>query len=115
MIHSKRSHEGWLSIDHTASPGTGPLTGNPIVAQLHVPIVPEGKQLEASLITCAHCQRGVILNPQRRHDREWCSGCDHYLCDNCGLVRKIDGMCRSMKVLIDRLQEQAFRDERTHA
>ena len=74
-----------------------------------MPVVPEGKKLEANIITCAHCQRGVILNPQRSHDREWCWGCNHYLCDNCGLVRKIDGQCRSMKVLFDRLQEYAFK------
>ena len=108
MIHTKRSHEGYLLIDHTASPGTGSLAARTETVAKNVPIVPEGTKLEASIITCAHCQRGVILNPQRSHVREWCWGCNHYLCDNCGLVRKIDGQCRSMKALFDRLQEQAY-------
>ena len=108
MIHTKRSHEGYLLIDHTASPGTGSLAAIPSTTRKNVPIVPEGKKLEANIITCAHCQRGVILNPQRSHDREWCWGCNHYLCDNCGLVRKIDGQCHNMQQLLDKLQEQAF-------
>ena len=111
MIHTKRSHEGWLLIDHTASPGTGGLYAQAIRKDKDIPIVPEGKRLEVSIITCAHCQRGVILNPQRSHDREWCWGCNHYLCDGCGLIRKIDGMCRSMKALMDKLQEQIFQKE----
>ena len=112
MIHSKRSYEGYLLIDHTASPGTGGLAADQVVRHREVPVVPEGTKLEASIVTCAHCQRGVILNPQRGHSREWCSGCDHYICDNCGLIRKIDGMCRSMRQLLDRLQEKAFQDAR---
>ena len=112
-MQSKRSHEGYLLIDHTASPGTGSLAASPFVRQKRAPIVPEGKRLEAAILTCSHCQRGVILNPQRGHSREWCSGCDHYICDNCGLIRKIDGMCRSMRVLLDRLQEKAFQDARS--
>lgn len=112
VVHSKRSHEGYLLIDHAASPGTGSLAAVPSARQKHVPIVPEGTILEASIITCAHCQRGIILNPQRGHSREWCSGCDHYICDNCGLIRRIDGMCRSMRQLLDRLQERAFQNAR---
>ena len=109
-MKSKRSHEGYLLIDHTASPGT--TTALAHGAGKVVPVVPEGTKLEASIITCAHCQRGVILNPQRSHDREWCWGCNHYLCDNCGLIRKIDGQCRSMRALLDRLQELAFQTAR---
>ncbi len=111
MIHTKRSQEGYLLIDHTASPGTGSLAANRFVARKDVPIVPEGTKLEASIITCAHCQRGVILNPQRSHAREWCWGCNHYLCDNCALVRKIDGQCRSMRDLLNKLQERFFQKE----
>lgn len=111
MIHTKRSQEGYLIIDHTASPGTGNLAASRDVSAKKVPIVPEGTRLEASIITCAHCQCGVILNPQRSHEREWCWGCNHYLCDNCGLVRKVDGMCRSFRVLLDKLQEKLFKKE----
>ena len=107
-MQSKRRHEGYVIIDNRASPG---VTKEFVASSAKRALpVGEGKVLEASTITCAHCQRGVILNPQRSHDREWCSKCDHYLCDNCGLVRKIDGACRNMKQLLDQLQEKAFKN-----
>lgn len=110
-MQTKRSHEGYLLIDNRNSPGVTKefvrSTGR------HAPVVGEGAVLEANTITCAHCQRGVILNPQRSHRREWCSYCDHYLCDNCGLIKKIDGKCRNLNQLFDKLQEQLASGERT--
>ena len=103
-MQTKRRHEGYVLIDNRESPGVTPefvqrsgKRAMPVAA---------GKILEANTITCAHCQRGVILNPQRRHEREWCSKCDHYLCDNCGLIKKIDGQCRNLNQLLDKLQER---------
>ena len=109
-MQTKRRHEGYVLIDNRAGPGITPS----FVQQsgqkgISVPTVGEGKVLEAATITCAHCQRGVILNPERVHTREWCSKCDHYLCDGCGLIKKIDGQCRNFVVLLDKLQEKAFK------
>ena len=106
-MQTKRRHEGYVLIDNRASPGVTQA----FVQQSgkNAPVVREGTVLEASTSTCAHCQRGVILNPQRSHAREWCSKCDHYLCDNCGLVKKIDGQCRNLNQLFDRLQEKALK------
>lgn len=42
-----------------------------------------GKLFEADTSTCAHCQRVVILHPDRTRLRGYCPKCDHYVCDNC--------------------------------
>ena len=111
-MQTKRRHEGYVLIDNRESPGvTTSFVQQSGQKGRGVPAVGEGKVLEANTITCAHCQRGVILNPQRSHDREWCGKCDHYLCDNCGLVKKIDGQCRNFVALLDKLQEKAFRQQ----
>lgn len=72
MLQSKRNLEGYLLIDHRASPGT--------------PQVPEGRILEAPTITCSHCNAVVILNPMRTRPRNYCAKCDHYVCDKAGCI-----------------------------
>ena len=111
IMQTKRRHEGYVLIDNRESPGvTASFVQQNGQKGVGVPVVTKGKMLEASTITCAHCQRGVILNPQRAHEREWCSYCDHYLCDNCGLIKKVEGQCRNLNQLLDKLQERAFKD-----
>jgi len=78
----KRQHEGgYLKIDHRASPGLpediARLSGfDPSMAG-------EGKLLEASTLTCAHCKCAVVKNPLRTRERAYCPKCDHYICDLC--------------------------------
>jgi hypothetical protein len=98
---SLRRHEGYLLIDHRASPGT--------------PDVPEGTVFECATITCRHCQQRIMRNPMRTREREWCSGCDHYICDRCGLVKKITGECQDIKRLFDKLQNEALLIDREPA
>lgn len=93
-MKSKRSHEGYLMIDHRACAG---MPGQ----------MP--RLFEAPTITCRHCQVVVILNPARTRERAYCTGCDHYLCDNCGAVRAITGECNNIEKQIEQLQEQAIR------
>lgn len=83
-MRTKRSHEGYLLIDHRAT---------------H-----EGT-FESATITCAHCHRIVVLNPQRTRERGYCSRCDHYICDSpeCNLE------CNPLKKVLDTIQEQALR------
>lgn len=86
---SLRRHEGYLLSDNRLSGG----------ALVELPIV-----------TCSHCQRGVVMNPGRTREREYCPKCDHYLCDQCGLTRKLDGgECRNFNQLLDTMQEAAFK------
>ena len=86
-MRSKRDQQGELLIDHTFSPGITPewaaahgATG---------PVVGAGKKYESGLINCKHCGSDVLLHPQRMREREWCWTCDAYICDNCGLLRKL--------------------------
>lgn len=37
---------------------------------------------EADTLTCAHCNRVVVLNPERKRARNWCFVCDRYVCDH---------------------------------
>lgn len=82
--------EGYLLIDNRMSPGT---------AQ-----VPEGKILEAATATCSHCQRIVILNPDRTRERGYCRKCDHYVCDTC-----VGGECRPFAQVLDEAEARILR------
>lgn len=79
MKHSLTHGAGYLVIDHSDSPGVSPAD----VA--HVPgalAVSGGKKLEADVLTCAHCERAILLNPERARPRNHCQKCDHYICDS---------------------------------
>ena len=65
---SLRRHDGYLLIDHTASPGT--------------PEVPEGTKFEAAAITCCHCGRVFIATPSNPTPKGYCRKCDHYTCNH---------------------------------
>lgn len=93
MIFSKRSAEGYLLIDHTASPG---VTQDEARA-LGVPFVAAGQRGEFKTLTCKHCGTSVAANPQRTRQRGHCFKCDHYLCDICAAI----GDCRPIAALAD--------------
>lgn len=67
-------HEGYLMIDHRASPGTKE--------------VPEGTLFESATMHCAHCGTVVIMNPSRKRERANCIQCGKYVCDNCGIAMR---------------------------
>ena len=65
-----------------------------------------GGLFESATITCSHCQRVVILNPERNRDRAYCPKCDHYLCDQCGAQRSASGgECITFNQIIEQTQE----------
>ena len=88
MLHSKRSHEGYLQVDHRACGGA---------------------MVESATITCSHCQRIVVLNPDRSRSRGFCPKCDHYICDTCEEDRVLTGICKPFKEVIDETLERAVR------
>ena len=90
---SKRSLLGELIIDHSASPGT--------------PDVPGGTVLEVPVLTCCHCQKTVILRPDRQRPRNWCQKCDKYVCDSPGCLAG----CSSFERFIDHMQNRLERGE----
>lgn len=79
---SLRSQEGYLLMDHRVSGGT--LT-------------------EVPTVTCCHCNRVVILNPQRTRPRHYCPKCNAYACDEC------HEHVESFEALIDRVQNDALK------
>jgi hypothetical protein len=76
-MFSKRTLEGELIIDHRAGDGTAQC--------------PAGTRLELPTVSCAHCQRIVLMNPLRTRERAWCMQCDRYICDQCNAVRHAAG------------------------
>lgn len=100
-MRSKRGHEGYLVIDSRAA---DPLP-EAFVKQARALkcVMSTGReQMERPIITCSHCQATVVMNPERTRDREWCSRCDHYICDGCGLARRLNGgACRPFKMVLD--------------
>jgi hypothetical protein len=90
---SKTNREGWLLVDHRACPG---LADAPVF-------------FEAATITCSHCQRQVIRNPERTRARAYCPKCDHYICDQCEAVRVASGgECKPFNRIIEEVQEGAL-------
>jgi len=95
-VSSKLTNQGELLIDHTNSPGISPEwvkeNRHHLMASGATPvIVGKGKKFETGLKNCTHCGADVIMNPMRQREREWCRVCDAYICDNCGLLRKLSG------------------------
>lgn len=96
-MHSKRSQEGYLLMDHRWSPGIQDMPLN------------MGKGLfECSTITCKHCQQVLIVNPLRTRERGYCPKCDHYVCDLCNLARINTGVCKTFEQVIEETQEAAL-------
>jgi len=89
MRRSKRSLEGYYMVDNRASGGT--LEERPIV-------------------TCAHCQFQVALNPGRTRDRAECPRCDKYICDVCALLYKQTLECQNFHRTLDQHERKAFRE-----
>jgi hypothetical protein len=80
--------EGYLLIDHRASPGIPEEVALQI--GLDPRLVKEGRTLEAATMTCAHCKSTVMKNPWRTRERASCMKCGgKYICDNCALEARL--------------------------
>jgi hypothetical protein len=74
--------EGYLLIDHQASPGLPEDVAR--YSGLDPKFCGEGKRFEAATLTCSHCKVAVVKNPLRTRERENCPKCgNHYICDFC--------------------------------
>lgn len=89
MTRSLRSLEGYLMQDHSACLG--------------------GQKLEFGILTCSHCERQVVLNPERERARNHCRKCHAYVCDAPACNAECNG---GYKAMLDELQEQAFKTQR---
>ena len=92
-MFSKKEREGYVMIDHRESPGFS-CDEAPAAYRAGIP-VGAGAFFEGATNTCSHCQRVVVMNPDRVRQRAWCINCDHYICDGCGVTMKLTGACSS--------------------
>lgn len=94
-MKTKRADEGYVLIDHRNSPGISPefIAKN----RLDAPAVGAGVTYESAVSVCHHCNRDIILNPNRTRERAWCWVCDHYICDLCDTARKLGVPCTPFK------------------
>jgi hypothetical protein len=90
---SRPKYFGHLFVDHRNSPGIPNMPG-----------YGEGQVFEADTQHCSHCPTVVILNPFRKRDRFICPKCDWFLCDNCAVAFKINGVCKPFEQVADEVQ-----------
>lgn len=98
-MKTKRSREGYLLIDHRASPGVAEL----LVRRAGLPGIAGQGLFESATVTCSHCHAIVILNPNRSRPRGWCAACDAYVCDS---PRCNTGTCLPQNKLLDILEKR---------
>ena len=107
-MFSQRSLEGYMEIDHRESPGFSVDQAFGMGWRRIATQVGKGQRAQVPTAICGHsrkgflCERMVILNPLRTRDRGWCPKCQHYLCDECELLRVLSGgECLAKQKLID--------------
>jgi hypothetical protein len=105
---NERSREGYLLVDHRASPGFTPQQVRDAGIDADPRLLGEGKTFEAPTVTCSHCMTSFVINPDRKRERTRCYQCFHYICDNCAVAYKVDGICRSGKRLADEVNSGRF-------
>lgn len=94
-MQSKRQQEGYLYIYHPDGVA-GPSMAGPNTRT---------GTYESATSTCSHCHAVVVLRPNRSRERAWCSTCDHYVCDGCGMMAKYKP-CLPRNIYLDRLGDQ---------
>ena len=101
---SKRS-TGEVLIDHRNSPGITPefMAKNGLDPDA---AVGAGKIWESGLLNCVHCGADVVMHPLRTRAREWCWACDAYICDGCGLLKKLGAPHRPYRQILGELYDE---------
>jgi hypothetical protein len=106
MSNSKRSKEGYLMVDNRAAYMPVP---EEMLRASNMPIGAGKGLFETPTYTCSHCQYVVVMNPQRTREREYCRGCDSYICDGCGLLKKQGAPCKTYAQIVDEQLNAAVR------
>ncbi len=94
-VKSQKRREGYLLIDHSASPGIPADIA--IKLGLNPKEVGEGKKMERATVPCKHCGGHVVKNPKRTRPRSYCRLCDHYICDGCAYLATLPGYVHRCK------------------
>ena len=66
------------------------------------------KLFESPTFTCKHCNRVVIMNPDRSRPRGYCRKCDAYVCDNPLCNSECNG---SFSKFLDELEAKIIKSE----
>ena len=102
-MKSLRSNEGYFMLDHRH--------GDPVpdvnIREAGLPPGAGRGLFEAPTYTCHHCQAVVVINPNRQRERAYCRGCDHYICDACGVIRAQTLKCETFSQKVDQILAQA--------
>jgi hypothetical protein len=99
----QRTHEGYLMVDHRASPGLPPDVARKMGYQADA--VGEGTLYEAPTLGCPHCGACVVLNPDRKRPRNHCQKCHRYICDGCAqIAAHPDYVHRTFAEMVDMVQ-----------
>ena len=109
-MFSKRELEGYLMSDHRESPGFTP--GQAVIPGCDALPIGPGALFEAPTVNCSHCERLVVINPNRTRSRGYCPKCDHYVCDECEAARVKTGICRPFKQVIDEWWDEVSKNVR---
>ena len=95
---NKRDRESYLEINHKESPGT---TWEDVA---HIPgafPVGRGQVFKSATVKCNHCEKEIILNPDRSRERNYCPKCDFYICDWCEAERIRTGECLPFAKIVE--------------
>lgn len=90
LIITENHNLGLLQVDHRHA--SAPMPGMAAF-------------VEHPTFTCSHCERVVVMRPDRIRPRYTCRGCNHLLCDNCAAIREAGAKCRTFAQLIDEFLE----------
>lgn len=95
--------EGYLFVDHSASPGLPPELQRRMGGQ------PGQKIIENATLTCCHCKTAVLKNPFRTRERHRCPKCSmKYVCDPCAFrMSQPDYVHTSHEAFVDQLLKGA--------
>lgn len=94
--------ESYLLIDHSESPGFSGAQCASVGIPVHAhEIFAKGTKFEAGTKSCSHCQRQIVLRPERIRTRTTCPKCDKYICDNCAVNFKLTLECVPFKKRIE--------------
>lgn len=55
---------------------------------------------EFKTLTCCHCNRVVVLNPERTRDRHHCYRCNHYVCDSPGCIDECNPILEAVELAL---------------
>lgn len=102
-MSSLKKNEGYLMIDNRMSEGIS----REAALAAGLPVEAATGLYESATYTCNHCNGVVVMNPNRTRERAYCRGCDHRLCDACGVIRAATMQCRPIQKIIDEVLTEA--------